>query len=109
MKLYTGNLSYEVSDEDLKQAFSAFGQVDSATVVKDTYTRRSKGFGFVEMASGEAAQAAIHALNGKELKGRAMNVSEARPKAEGSGSWQRNSPGAGGNRWRSGGGPGRSY
>ena len=105
MKLYVGNLSYEVSDEDLKQAFSAFGQVDSATVVKDTYTRKSKGFGFIEMASSDAAQEAIVALHGKELKGREMNVNEARPKTE-------SGQGAGGNRWRSGGnggGPRRNY
>ena len=98
MKLYVGNLSYEVSDEDLKTAFSAFGQVDSATVVKDTYTRKSKGFGFVEMSSDQSAQEAITGLQGKELKGREINVNEARPKTEGSG--QRNGMG-GGNRWGS--------
>ena len=96
MKLYVGNLSYEVSDEDLKTTFSAFGQVDSATVVKDTYTRKSKGFGFVEMSSDQSAQAAIAGLQGKDLKGREMNVNEARPKTEGG-------RGGGGNRWRSGG------
>ena len=107
MKLYVGNLSYEVSNEDLMTTFSAFGQVDSATVVKDTYTRKSKGFGFVEMSSDQTAQAAIAGLNGKDLKGREMNVNEARPKTEGG---QR----GGGNRWGSGGngnsgGPGRNY
>ena len=103
MKLYVGILSYEVSDEDLKTAFSAFGPVDSATVVKDTYTRRSKGFGFVEMPSEPTAQAAIAGLHGKELKGRPINVNEARPKTEG----------GGGNRWKSSGqnsgGPRRNY
>ena len=106
MKLYVGNLSYEVSEEDLKTVFSAFGPVDSATVVKDTYTRKSKGFGFVEMSSEENAQAAIAGLHGKELKGRPINVNEARPKLEGSGQ------GGGGNRWRSGqnsSGPRRNY
>ncbi|MGB7292387.1 MAG: RNA-binding protein [Thermodesulfobacteriota bacterium] len=82
MNIYVGNLSYEVSEEDLRSAFEEFGQVVSASIIKDKYTGESKGFGFVEMPSLEEAQAAISALNGKELKGRAINVNEARPRTE---------------------------
>jgi cold-inducible RNA-binding protein len=82
MNIYVGNLSYEVSEEDLRTAFAEFGQVLSASVIKDKYTGESKGFGFVEMPSQDEAQAAISALNGKELKGRAINVNEARPRTE---------------------------
>ncbi len=85
MKLYVGNLSYEVTDDDLRVAFESFGQVDSATVIKDRDTGRSKGFGFVEMSAQAEAQAAIDGMNGKDLKGRAVNVNEARPKTEGGG------------------------
>jgi len=79
MKLYVGNLSYEVSDDELRQAFEAFGQVASATVVKDRYTGHSKGFGFVEMNTDSEARAAISGMNGKDLKGRPIRVDEARP------------------------------
>jgi len=79
MKLYVGNLSYEVSDDELRQAFEAFGQVASATVVKDRYTGHSKGFGFVEMNTDTEARAAITGMNGKDLKGRPIRVDEARP------------------------------
>lgn len=82
MKIYAGNLSYEVTEEDLKQAFQAFGEVESVAVIKDKMTGQSKGFGFVEMASTAEGQAAIEALNGKELKGRAINVNEARPRTD---------------------------
>lgn len=78
-KIYVGNLSYSISDDDLSQKFSEFGTVNSAKVVMDRETYRSKGFGFVEMSSPDEAQAAISALNGVELGGRAMNVSEAKP------------------------------
>jgi RNA recognition motif-containing protein len=79
MKIYVGNMSYEVQEEDLRQAFSSYGQVDSVTIIMDKFSGRSKGFGFVEMSSKEEGQAAISGLNGKDLKGRALNVNEARP------------------------------
>jgi len=82
-KLYVGNLAYAVRDEDLNQAFGQFGTVTSAKVMMDRDTGRSKGFGFVEMGSDQEAQAAIAALNGKELAGRAMTVNEARPREDG--------------------------
>ena len=80
MKIYTGNLSYSVTSEDLRTTFEEFGTVDSAEVVMDRDTNRSKGFGFTEMSNGEEAKAAITALNGKDMDGRSLNVSEARPK-----------------------------
>ena len=82
MNIYVGNLSHDVSDEDLRQAFEAFGQVESATVIKDKYSGNSKGFGFVEMPSKSEAQSAIDGLNSKELQGRTINVNEARPRSE---------------------------
>jgi len=82
MDIYVGNLSYDVSEENLRQAFEAFGQVSSAKIVKDKYSGQSKGFGFVEMPSAEEAQSAINQLNGKELKGRTLNVNKARPRTE---------------------------
>src|SRR5271167_2967781 len=84
-KLYVGNLSYEVTDGDLEQLFAAHGAVQSAQVIMDRDTGRSKGFGFVEMKTDQEAQAAIAALNGKEVDGRALTVNEARPKTEGGG------------------------
>jgi RNA recognition motif-containing protein len=86
MNIYVGNLSYEVTEEDLKEAFEGFGEVETIRVLKDKYTGRSKGFGFVEMASKAEGQSAIEGLNGKELKGRALNVNEARPRTESRGS-----------------------
>ena len=83
MNIYVGNLSYEVTEEDLKEAFEVFGEVDTVKVIKDNYTGRSKGFGFVEMPAKAEAQSAIEGLNGKELKGRSLNVNEARPRPEG--------------------------
>jgi RNA recognition motif-containing protein len=83
MNIYVGNLSYDVSEENLRQAFEAFGQVSSATILKDKYSGQSKGFGFVEMPSAEEARSAINQLNGQELKGRTLNVNEARPRTEG--------------------------
>ena len=80
MNIYTGNLSYEVSEDDLKSAFEEFGEVASAKIISDRYSGRSKGFGFVEMPSDEEANAAIEALSGKELAGRALVVKEARPR-----------------------------
>ena len=82
MNIYVGNLSYEVTEEDLQQAFEAFGQVESVNIIKDKFSGRSKGFGFVEMPDKANAQSAINELNGKELKGRTLNVNEARPRTE---------------------------
>jgi RNA recognition motif-containing protein len=97
MNVYVGNLSYEVSDEDLKQAFGGFGEVKTVNVIKDKYSGMSKGFAFVEMMSKEEAQAAITGLNGKDLKGRALNVNEARPRRDDGG---RGRPSGGGrDRW----------
>ena len=79
-KLYVGNLSYEVSGSDLEQMFSQHGTVESAQVIEDRATGRSKGFGFVEMGSADEAQAAITALNGQDHGGRALTVSEAKPR-----------------------------
>jgi len=84
-KLYVGNLTYGVTDGDLQTMFAAHGTVQSAQVIMDRDTGRSKGFGFVEMGSDQEAQAAIAAMNGKEIDGRALTVNEARPKAEGGG------------------------
>jgi RNA recognition motif-containing protein len=82
-KLYVGNLAYSVTDSTLEQLFAAHGTVQSAQVIMDRETGRSKGFGFVEMGSDQEAQAAITALNQKEVEGRALTVNEARPKTEG--------------------------
>ena len=90
-KLYVGNLAYSVRDSDLEDLFAAHGTVDSAQVIMDRDTGRSKGFGFVEMSSDQEAQAAISALNGKELDGRNLTVNEARPKEEGRPGWWRRS------------------
>ena len=80
MNIYVGNLSYGVSEENLRQAFEAFGQVSSARIVKDRYSGQPRGFGFVEMPDRAEAQAAIKNLNGKELLGQRMNVNEAHPR-----------------------------
>jgi RNA recognition motif-containing protein len=82
MNIYVGNLSYEVTEEDLKEAFEVFGEVETVKVIKDNYTGRSKGFGFVEMSNNAGAQAAINGLNDKELKGRTVKVNTARPRTE---------------------------
>ena len=82
MNIYVGNLSYETTEEDLKIAFEPFGKIDSVKIIKDSDSGRSKGFGFVEMASKVEGQSAIDGLNGKELKGKAINVNEARPRTE---------------------------
>ena len=82
MKIFIGNLSYNVTGADLRQAFETFGQVASATVIKDEQSGRSKGFGFVEMPVQAEAQSAIEVLNGKALKGRTITVNEARPDAD---------------------------
>jgi cold-inducible RNA-binding protein len=101
-KLYVGNLGYQVSDSDLVKMFEAHGTVESAQIIMDRDTGRSKGFGFVEMKTDQEAQAAIAALNGKDADGRALTVNEAKPRTEGG------RGGAGGRfgRGGSGGGPG---
>ncbi len=82
MNIYVGNLSYETTEEDLQQAFEGFGQVESVNIIKDKYSGRSKGFGFVEMPDKAEAQSAINDLNDTELKGRTLKVNEARPRSE---------------------------
>ena len=96
-KLYVGNLSYDVNDADLEQLFAQHGTVQSAQVIQDKMTGRSRGFGFIEMGTDQEAQAAVAALNGKDFGGRALTVNEAKPREERSG-------GGGG-----GGGGGRGY
>jgi RNA recognition motif-containing protein len=82
MKIYVGNLSYSTTDDDIRKAFSEYGTVDSADVIMDRSTGRSKGFGFVEMSVDSEGQAAIDALNGKEVDGRSLNVNVAKPREE---------------------------
>ena len=82
MNIYVGNLSYDAAEDDLRQAFESYGEVVSVNIIKDKNTGRSRGFGFVEMASDEAGQLAVDGLNGSELSGRNLNVNIARPRAE---------------------------
>src|SRR5437899_10491925 len=103
-KLYVGNLAYSVGDSDLQQLFEAHGTVQSAQVIMDRDTGRSKGFGFVEMGSDQEAQAAIAAMNAKEVGGRALTVNEAKPREDRGGGYG----GGGGGRGGGGGGGGRS-
>jgi RNA recognition motif-containing protein len=98
MNIYVGNLSYKATEENVRQAFEAFGQVSSATIIKDKYSGQARGFGFVEMPDKTEAQAAIQNLNGKELLGQALNVNEARPRED-----RNRAGGQGGNRSRQGG------
>ena len=86
MNIYVGNLSWNLKDQDLSNLFASYGEVISAKIVNDKFTNRSKGFGFVEMANDDQAQAAIAALNGSEVDGRNIVVNESRPKPEGGGS-----------------------
>ena len=102
MNIYVGNISYNVTEEDLKVAFEAFGQVESAVIINDKYTGESKGFGFVEMPSKDEARSAIDGLNETELQGRTLNVNEARPRTE----RPRYGDGGGGGRGGRGGGRG---
>ena len=99
MNIYVANLPYSSGDDELRSQFEAFGSVDSATVIKDRDTGRSRGFGFVEMPNKEEAEAAIEQLNGTEMGGRPLTVNEARPRGERSG-------GGGGGGYRGGGGGG---
>ena len=101
-KLYVGNLSYDVDSSSLQELFGQFGQVQSAEIISDRETGRSKGFGFVEMSTDDEAQAAISALSGKQHQGRALTVNEAKPKTSGGGGGGYGGGGGG----RSGGGGG---
>ena len=89
MNIYIGNLSLDVTEDDLKTAFEAYGQVETIKIIKDNYTGKSKGFGFVEMPDNSEAQSAINGLNDKEFKGKTLTVNVARPRTEG------NRPGGG--------------
>lgn len=101
MNIFVGNLSRDVTEDDLRNAFGAFGQVDKVSVLRDKFTGEPRGFGFVEMPSKAEAEAAIQGMNRKDLKGRSLNVNEARPKTE-------RAPGGGGGGGRGfGGGGGR--
>lgn len=103
MNIYVGNLDYAVEDADLRDLFAKFGPVSSARVIKDMYSGRSKGFGFVEIDARDAAEKAIAETNGTELKGRTLTVNEARPKND---SAPRSGGGGGGGRRHEGGGGG---
>ena len=102
MKLYVGNLAFQTSSEDLQELFAQAGTVESASVVEDRETGRSRGFGFVEMATKEEGEAAISMFNGKEVNGRSLTVNEARPRED-----RGNRGGGGGGRGGFGGGGGR--
>jgi RNA recognition motif-containing protein len=106
-KLYVGNLSFETTENDLNDAFAAFGTVNEANLMMDRTTNRSRGFGFVTMSTPEEAQKAIDGLNGKEMSGRALTVNVARPREErtGGGGGRREFGGSGGG-YRGGGGGG---
>jgi len=99
VNIYVGNLSREVTEDELRKAFEAFGQVTTVSIIKDRYSGESRGFGFVEMSTKTEAQAAINGLNGTSLKERTLSVSEARPRTEGGGRG-----GGGGGYGRGGGG-----
>jgi len=101
MNIYVGNLSNATTEDELRAAFEAFGQVTSASIIKDKFSGESRGFGFVEMPSKEEAQAALDKMNGQDLGGRSIRVSEARPRTE-----RRPGGGGGGGRGRFGGGGG---
>ena len=101
MNIYVGNLSRDVTDDDLKKAFEAFGEITSVNIIKDKHSGEPRGFGFVEMSSKDEAQSAIDGLNGTDLKGQSLNVNEARPRTEsrgGRGGYGSGRGGRGGNR-----------
>ncbi len=100
MNIYVGNLIFDVSEDDLREAFEEFGEITEVRLIMDKYSGKSKGFGFIEMPSKEEAEKAIEEMNGKEFKGRAMNVNEAKPKVD------RGGRGGGGRRGGFGGGGG---
>lgn len=112
MNIYVGNLSRDASEADIRQAFEQYGAVSSVAIIKDRITGDPRGFGFVEMPSKDEAMAAITGLNGQDLKGRTLNINEARPKTDrpgggGGGGGYRGGGGGGGGRGGSGGGGGR--
>ena len=113
MNIYVGNLSSDVTGDDLRQAFGAFGQVESANVITDKFSGESRGFGFIEMPSKDEAAAAIAGMNGKDIKGRAVSVNEAKPKTDRGGGGGRGGYGGGGRSGdrgpRGGGGGGRRF
>lgn len=98
MNIYCGNLPYGLTEDELREAFAAHGEVEAARIITDKFSGNSKGFGFVEMPNDSEAQAAIAALNGTELKGREIKVNEARPREERGGRGRADS-GGGGGRW----------
>lgn len=106
MNIYVGNLSFKASEDDVREAFAAYGQVASVAIIKDQATGRSRGFAFVEMPDGSEGNTAIAALNGKDLLGRNLTVNEARPRPEGGGGGGGGSRGGGGGYNRGGGGGG---
>jgi len=106
VNIYLGNLSREVTEDELRKAFEAFGQVTTASIIKDRYSGESRGFGFIEMATKTEAQAAITGLNGTSLKERTLSVSEARPRTEGGRGGGGGSYGRGGGSYGRGGGSG---
>lgn len=99
MNIYVGNLAHQATEDDLRQAFESFGQIESVNIIKDRFSGESRGFGFVEMPAKQEAQKAIEEMNGKDLMGRAINVNEARPRTE-----RRGGGGGGGGGGRGGGG-----
>lgn len=105
MNIYVGNLSFDTTEDDLREAFAEFGEVSSARIISDQYSGKSRGFGFVEMGSQDEAQAAISGMNEKELQGRTLTVNEARPRNDNRGGGGGGGRGRGGNR---GGGGGRN-
>jgi len=113
MNIYVGNLSPDVTGDDLRQAFEAFGQVESANVITDKFSGESRGFGFVEMPSKDEAAAALAGMNGKDIKGKAVSVNEAKPKTDRGGGGGRGGYGGGGRSGdrgpRGGGGGGRRF
>ncbi len=104
MNIYVGNLAYQITEDDLRQAFEAFGEVESARIISERYTGRSKGFGFVEMPDDAQAQAGIDGLNGTDLAGRTLTANEARPRPNDRGSMGGAGPRGGGGGGRQGGG-----
>lgn len=108
MNIFVGNLSHEATEDDIRTAFGAFGKVTSVSIIRDKFSNEPRGFGFVEMESNAEAAAAIAGMNGKELKGRPLNVNEARPKTEHGGGGGGGRFGGGGGRFGGGGrsGPG---
>jgi cold-inducible RNA-binding protein len=103
MNIYVGNLPFTASEDDVRQAFAAYGTVSSVAIIKDRETGQSRGFAFVEMPNNEEGTNAINNMNGKPLKGRALKVNEARPREEGSGGGGHRSGGYGGGGRREGG------